>query len=152
MKDNIIFVKKNNDKTAVLKFQDINCYAFFGENGVTSNKMEGDRKTPVGNFKIGLVFGFHKKSEIDLDKSLEYIQITDSMYWVCDSKSEFYNQLVDCNIVSNKWDCAEHLIDYKIQYEYAIEILSNPDNIPEKGSAIFLHCSTDKPTERLYIS
>ena len=27
-----------------------------------------------------------------------------------------------------------------------IEIKTNPNNIPDKGSAIFLHCSNDKPT------
>ena len=35
---------------------------------------------------------------------------------------------------------------YYKQYEYAIEIKTNPNNIKGKGSAIFLHCSNNTPT------
>ena len=44
------------------------------------------------------------------------------------------------------WKSAEHLIKYPKQYEYAIELKTNPNNIPRKGSAIFLHCSVNRPT------
>ena len=44
------------------------------------------------------------------------------------------------------WKSAEHLIEYPKQYEYAIELKTNPNNIKGKGSAIFLHCSVNKPT------
>lgn len=69
------------------------------------------------------------------------------MYWVDDSKSKYYNQLVDISKVEKDWNSAEHLIDYQIQYEYLIEIKTNPNNTPEKGSAIFLHCANNKATE-----
>jgi len=68
------------------------------------------------------------------------------MYWVDDSKSKYYNQLVNISQVKKDWDSAEHLIDYPIQYEYLIEIKANPNNIAQKGSAIFLHCSNNTPT------
>lgn len=74
------------------------------------------------------------------------MQITPNMYWVDDSKSQYYNQLVDILDVKKDWDSAEHLIDYPIQYEYLIEVKSNPKNISGKGSAIFLHCTNYKPT------
>ena len=35
---------------------------------------------------------------------------------------------------------------YNTKYKYAIEIKSNPTNEKGKGSAIFLHCSKNKPT------
>lgn len=41
---------------------------------------------------------------------------------------------------------AEHLSDYPRQYEYAIEIKTNQENVPGNGSAIFLHCSVKKST------
>lgn len=69
------------------------------------------------------------------------------MYWVDDSKSKYYNQLVDISKVEKDWNSAEHLIDYPIQYEYLIEIKTNPNNIPEQGSAIFLHFANNKATE-----
>jgi L,D-peptidoglycan transpeptidase YkuD (ErfK/YbiS/YcfS/YnhG family) len=68
------------------------------------------------------------------------------MYWVDDFKSKYYNQLVDITRVEKDWTSAEHLIDYPIQYEYLIEIKTNPQNIAKKGSAIFLHCSNNEPT------
>lgn len=34
----------------------------------------------------------------------------------------------------------------KARYEYAVEIKTNENNIPGKGSAIFLHCSAERPT------
>ena len=75
------------------------------------------------------------------------MKITNDMYWVDDSKSEYYNQLVDISKVKKDLNSAEHLIDYPIQYEYLIEIKTNPKNIKGDGSAIFLHCTNNKPTE-----
>ena len=75
-----------------------------------------------------------------------YKQITKEMYWVDDQKSKYYNQLVDITKVEKDWMSGEHLIEYPIQYEYLIEIKTNPDNIPGNGSAIFLHCSNKQST------
>ena len=55
------------------------------------------------------------------------------------------NQLIVINQIKD-WKSAEHLIEYPKQYEYAIEIRTNIENVPGKGSAIFLHCSNDKTT------
>ena len=78
---------------------------------------------------------------------MKYQEITEDMYWVDDSKSKYYNQLVDISKVEKDWNSAEHLIDYPIQYEYLIEIRTNPNNVSGMGSAIFLHCSNNKATE-----
>ncbi|MDE5831152.1 MAG: hypothetical protein K2H53_06060 [Clostridia bacterium] len=56
------------------------------------------------------------------------------MYWVDDPKSKYYNQLVNIKNIEKDWDSAEHLIDYPVQYEYLIEIKTNPNCIPGKGS------------------
>ena len=68
------------------------------------------------------------------------------MYWVDDPESKYDNQLVNILTTPKDWSSAEHLIQYPIEYEYLIEIKTNPNNIPGKGSAIFLHCSNNKPT------
>lgn len=111
----------------------IKTHAYIGKNGVTNNKIEGDGKTPLGEFELGIILSMQK-------------DITENMYWVDDSKSKYYNQLVDITKVEKDWETAEHLIDYPIEYEYLIEIKTNPNNEPYKGSAIFLHCENGKST------
>lgn len=117
--------------------------AFLGRNGVTINKKEGDLKTPIGTFNLGIVFGMH---DIQKELKIPYIQINKDLYWGDDVNSRYYNQLVDIQKISKDWKSAEHLSDYPRQYEYAMEIKTNPENIPGNGSAIFLHCSVQKPT------
>jgi len=113
-----------------------------GKNGLTRNKKEGDGKTPIGVFGLGIAFGIHEKVETKLD----YIRIYKNLYWVDDAKSKYYNQLVNIQKVEKDWNSAEHLIDYPKEYEYAIQIKYNENNVPGKGSAIFLHCNVGKPT------
>lgn len=138
-----MFVKEDNKIVKIIN--DVR----FGKNGVCSPQkmIEGGKKTPLGTYKLGISFGIHK---IDID--YPYIKINDNYYWVDDSNSPYYNCLVskekideyDYNyIYSNIIDftSAEHLIDYKIQYEYAIFIEYNTERKKNKGSAIFLHCA-----------
>lgn len=124
----------------------MNADILVGRNGATKYKQEGDGKTPIGIFELGIVFGTHDKGEINLDKSIKYIKVNPNLYWVDDVNSIYYNQLVDNTRTEKDWNSAEHLIEYPIEYEYAVEIKSNPENIPGKGSAIFIHCSNGKET------
>ena len=139
-----VFIKENNK--AILKFPKINIEttAHIGRNGVTTQKEEGDGKTPIGVFELGIILGTHQN--IQNKNGLKYKQITQDMYWVDDPKSRYYNQMVNISTTKKDWNSAEHLIEYPIQYEYLIEIQTNPNNIPGKGSAIFLHCSNNRPT------
>lgn len=115
-----------------------------GKIGVTTHKKEGDGKTPLGEFELGTIL---ISKDIKNINGLECMKITKDMYWIDDSKSKYYNQLVDISKVKKDWNSAENLIDYPIQYEYLIEIKTNPKNIKGKGSAIFLHCTNNKSTE-----
>lgn len=103
-------------------------------------------KLHFGTFEIGIIFGTHDRKEVKLTDSLEYIKIDENLYWVDDVSSKYYNKLVDITKVDMDWKSAEYLIDYSLQYEYAIEIKTNPENEPGKGSAIFIHCSNGKST------
>ena len=120
--------------------------SFIGKNGMIVDKKEGDGKTPEGIYELGLAFGMYDKKQISIDSSIEYVQINENLYWIDDVNSIYYNQIVDSREVVKDWKSAEHLIEYPKQYEYAIEIKTNIGNIPGKGSAIFLHCSNNKPT------
>ena len=42
--------------------------AFLGRNGITDDKKEGDGKTPLGTFELGLIFGTHNRENLQLDK------------------------------------------------------------------------------------
>ncbi len=120
---------------------DIVTKAYIGRNGVTENKIEGDGKTPLGEFELGITLSMHDESREHL-----WTQITKDMYWVDDEKSKYYNKLVDASKVEKDWSSAEHLIDHLISYEYLIEIKTNPNCLKGKGSAIFLHCTKQTPT------
>lgn len=127
---------KNTSKAILMYFDKetkiLETEAFIGKNGTTKNKVEGDGKTPEGIFHLGIILGTNDKKEIALNKNFEYIRITPNLYWVDDTHSKFYNQLVDITKVSKDWNTAEHLIEYPNQYEYAIEIKTNSKNIPGK--------------------
>lgn len=143
--DNKIYVYIKEKNKGILKFPKYNIEtdAYIGKNGITNDKKEGDLKTPIGEFELGAILGINPEEN---KNRLEYTQINEEMYWIDDCKSKYYNQLVEISKVEKDWDSAEHLIDYKIQYEYLIEIKTNPNNIPGKGSAIFLHCTNNCPT------
>lgn len=144
MQNNEITVLINSNNT-ILKFPKCNIEipAFIGKNGPTLNKKERDYCTPIGEFNLGLLLGTHDGIS---NENYSYAKINSNMYWVDDSNSIYYNKLVDITKEKKDWNSAEHLIDYPIQYEYLIEIKSNPLNIPNKGSAIFLHCSNNTAT------
>ncbi len=146
--DNKIYVCQKSKSEGILIFPEYNIRtkAYLGKNGVTNNKREGDGKTPIGKFEFGMLLGMHPKEKLENKTKLEYNQITPKMYWVDDPKSKRYNRLVDISKVKKDWNSAEHLIEYPIQYEYLIEIKTNPENIPGNGSAVFLHCTNNKPT------
>lgn len=125
--DNIVkFVIYKNDKIICETF------AYIGKNGLTKNKQEGDQKTPIGKFSLGTIFGIHTKKNSHITSDINYIQINSNLYWVDDVKSIYYNQLVNIQDVRKDWKSAEHLVQYPEQYEYAIEIKSNPQNIRGK--------------------
>ena len=136
-KQMIIVNKFNRTQNATLSFYNKNkklfeTKAFIGENGTTINKIERDGKTPEGTFEFGLFFGMHSKESLEIDENIEYIQINKHLYWVDDIYSKYYNQLIDITKVRKDWRSAEHLIEYLNEYEYAIEIKTNPENIKGK--------------------
>lgn len=107
-----------------------------GKNGVSWNKVEGDKKTPCGVYSLGQAFGI-------LDNpgcTRSYHKVTPYDYWDGDSSSKNYNRLVDSRYTCVNARRSEHLIDYPGPYNYAVAINYNAEQTPRKGSAIFLHC------------
>ena len=109
-----------------------------GYNGL-GKTAEGDGKTPRGVYSLGQVFGIQP----DPGSSQPYLQVDSSHYWVGDSSSPYYNQMVstrDVSLSSEAKRLSEHIVDYGAVYNYCVEIKYNASGTPHAGSAIFLHC------------
>ncbi|MEE3468467.1 MAG: L,D-transpeptidase family protein [Eubacterium sp.] len=108
---------------------------FIGLNGLDKTK-EGDAKTPTGEFKFNRAFGIAD----DPGCAIPYVKVDENTYWSGDPNYQ-YNQLVDLSSYPNlAMDDSEHIIDYKYQYQYCLNISYNEAGTPGLGSAIFLHC------------
>lgn len=114
---------------------------YVGKNGIGKTR-EGDQKTPEGVYGLTQAFGVCANP----GTALGYTQVDESHYWVDDAKSGFYNQMVSIQEVDKDWDSAEHLIDYPRAYAYAVALDYNAAATPNKGSAIFIHCTTGRAT------
>jgi D-alanyl-D-alanine dipeptidase/L,D-peptidoglycan transpeptidase YkuD (ErfK/YbiS/YcfS/YnhG family) len=117
---------------------------YLGKNGVSSDKREGDGKTPSGVYTFGRAFGVSD----DPGSVMPYTKVTENDVWVDDPKSARYNQWAGKNDPGADWKSAERLIEFPKAYKYAIAINYHTDPaVPGMGSAIFLHCSTGGPTD-----
>lgn len=110
--------------------------AVSGMNGITTEKHEGDKKTPAGVYTFAGAFGLKENP----GTILPYHKIVSGDYYVDDPASKYYNQLVNTNQVAKDWNSAEDLMKQAPQYNYGLIIDYNNERTPGKGSAIFLHC------------
>ncbi len=106
-----------------------------GKNGITSNKIEGDKKTPKGTYSLGTLF--YRKDRIpNLDTKLKKIPINRNMGWCDDVKSKYYNRLIR---IKKKINHEKMFRKDKI-YDLVLPINYNTKYpIKNKGSAIFIH-------------
>lgn len=137
--DNILVYKENSNY--YLEYKNIKTIAYVGKNGFTNNAREGSKTTPIGNYELGVSFGKYNLDSLNIP----YFKIEYGHAWCDDINSIYYNQLIDYEYAKKNSISVEHLIEYIDDlYEYAIEIKTNKDNIPGKGSAIFIHCMGNK--------
>ena len=116
-----------------------------GKKGLTKNKKEGDKKTPIGNFKIENLY-FRKdrlKKPVTL---LKCIEIKKNMGW-CDDIHfpKKYNKLIkiEKKVGHEKLLRKDHKYDLLIPIKYNFE-----KPIAGLGSCIFIHLTKDfKPTD-----
>ena len=118
-----------------LKIDDFKFKCCIGKNGVKKNKIEGDKYTPKGTFKLGTLY--YRKDRVKKPiTSLKTKNIKRNMGWCNDSKNKFYNQEVKVN----KNIRHEKLFRKDYKYNYLLVIEYNTKKIkPNKGSAIFIH-------------
>ena len=114
-----------------------------GENGVTTDKKEGDGCTPAGIYALGPCYG----EEASSPTAMDYHQIVEGDYWVDDAGSKFYNKFVHEAVFEERfgWETGEDLFASLRYYRYMVVIGYNTDPIvPGAGSAIFLRCQADE--------
>lgn len=110
--------------------------AVTGLNGISSQKKEGDKKTPSGLYSFTMAFGLKE----DPGSILPYHQVEAGDWWVDDSSSAYYNRLVNDRVTEKSWNSGEILIHQSPHYNYALALNYNEACVPGEGSAIFLHC------------
>ena len=121
---------------------------YTGSNGIAHDRRRNTRQSPAGLWALGSAFGLASQPAGLL---LPWRDITPQSDWVCDAASPYFNtwQERDDPLITQLWDLqdAEHLEDYSVTYRYAcvIEYNTPPYTVPDRGCAIFLHCS-DHPT------
>ena len=127
-----------------LKIDDFKFKCCIGKNGLKKNKIEGDKCTPKGTFKLGTLY--YRKDRVKKPiTSLKTKNIKRNMGWCNDSKNKFYNREVKVN----KNIKHEKLFRKDYKYNYLLVIEYNTKKIkPNKGSAIFIHLTKNfKATE-----
>ena len=115
-----------------------------GRKGLTKNKIEGDKKTPVGTYSLGNLY-YRKDRNPKPLTDLKCIPIKKDMGWCNDVKNKkFYNKLIKVNRNISH----EKLFRRDYKYDFIVPINYNTKK-PKigKGSAIFIHLTRKfKPT------
>jgi len=127
---------KNKDTLIIDEFKFKCC---IGKNGSTDHKIEGDKSTPRGKFKIGMLYYRADKVAKPITNIKTKI-IKKKMGWCNDSYNKNYNKEIKINKQISKKISYEKLYRKDYKYNYFIIIEYNTKKIvPNKGSAIFLH-------------
>ena len=135
-----IFVK-NKHTLRVDKFKFKCC---IGKKGLTSNKKEGDKKTPKGEFEIGNLY-YRKDRKKKPTTLLKCVEIKKEMGWCDDIRfPKKYNKLIKINkkLKHEKLTRKDHKYDFLIPIKYNFK-----KPVTGLGSCIFIHLTKNyKPT------
>ena len=127
----MIIVKRSEN----LLFKKLKFKCSLGKNGVTKNKVEGDKRTPSGVYRLKQVF--YRADRINkITTNLKKIKIKKNMGWCDDPSSKRYNRLIK---IPYKFS---HEKLYRKDHIYDIVVILNYNMNPvvkKKGSAIFMH-------------
>lgn len=113
---------------------DSNWLSFFKARGPI--KKEGDKKAPAGLFPLQTVFGYSSQPP---HNAVDYQQMTDYHLCVDDIYSHSYNHIIDVRRVKKDWISAEKMKRKDSLYSLGIVVGYNIEQIPKKGSCIFMH-------------
>ena len=100
-------------------------------------KYEGDKKAPIGVFKLTNLYGYSKTHNFNMP----YLYTSKNLICVDDSNSPFYNQVIEANGDEKSF---ENMKRSDHQYELGIMVAHNTQGIKKRGSCIFLHVKKEK--------
>ena len=118
-----------------LQVDDFTFKCCVGKNGVSKNKVEGDKKTPIGVYHIENLY--YRKDRIKRPfTKLKCVKIKKNMGWCDDPKSKQYNKLVKLpfNYRHEKLYKKENVYDIILVLDYNMRPVKK-----NKGSAVFIH-------------
>ena len=123
LKKNFLYLDKYKIKCAI------------GKRGITSRKVEGDKKTPKGTFEFKSIF-YRKDRILKIKSPLKKYIIKKNMGWCDDPSSTNYNRLVKLPFIlsAEKLWLKENIYDVIVVIDYNLKPV-----VKNKGSAIFLH-------------
>jgi L,D-peptidoglycan transpeptidase YkuD (ErfK/YbiS/YcfS/YnhG family) len=117
-----------------------------GRNGVSDHKREGDGTTPAGIYRIGpVVYGIASNP----GTQLAYHRLSCGDWWDEDPASPTYNTFrhVACGTRPSFARASEALWKASVAYlRFAVVQYNATPVVPGRGSAIFLHDDTGRPT------
>jgi L,D-peptidoglycan transpeptidase YkuD (ErfK/YbiS/YcfS/YnhG family) len=120
--------------------------ARLGRNGLSENRREGDKTTPIGAFGFQrVIYGVGPNPGV----RYAYHRIVCGDWWVEDPRSPFYNRFrhVRCGAKPPFRTTSEDMSRSPTSYRHLAVIDFNTHPIvPGRGSGIFLHVSTGRPT------
>jgi L,D-peptidoglycan transpeptidase YkuD (ErfK/YbiS/YcfS/YnhG family) len=120
--------------------------AWLGQRGTSPAKREGDRRAPTGVFGIGAVmYGLAPNPGV----RFRYRRIVCGDWWVEDPASPWYNRFRHerCGAKPPFRVHSEDMSRSPTAYRHLAFIRYNADPVaPGRGSGIFLHVSTGRPT------
>lgn len=121
-------------------------WAWLGGNGTSPSKREGDRRTPTGIFGfLPAMYGIAP----DPGVRYRYRRVVCGDWWVEDSTSPYYNRFrhVPCGSTPPFRTTSEDLSRSPTAYRHFAVIAYNTNPVvPGRGSGIFFHVSTGRPT------
>ena len=120
--------------------------AWLGQHGISAHKREGDRTTPAGMFGfLPVMYGIAPTPGVHY----RYHRVVCGDWWVEDSRSPWYNRFrhVPCGSKPPFRVTSEDMSRSPTAYRHLAVIAYNTSPIVSgRGSGIFLHVSTGRPT------
>lgn len=106
-------------------------------------RVQGTGTTPLGTYTLPSSFGTRRRSD---RWDTPYRRIRPGDYWVQDNRSRHYNRYRHRSRGGFRWwlpsshpDSSERLLDYRRQYELAVVVGFNLNQVRHRGAGIFLH-------------
>ena len=125
-------------KKKILYFGKYKVKCAIGKRGITSKKVEGDKKTPKGIYTLKSIF-YRKDKIVKIKSKLKKTPIRKNMGWCDDSSSKYCNKLIKFpfNYTAEKLWLNENIYDVIIIINYNLR-----PTIKNRGSAIFIHIAS----------